>query len=221
MSQETQTQTLDESLAKTDLGSAISEHKKSILIAFAVIIVGVVVYSIVNHTQSLNKKETLDKVFEAKQSFITPFLDAKEYEQTSFDNIMKISNDVYAQPAFIPSVIEAADKLLALKKEAQAVELLEKSIKFLKTNSYLYFFVGIRLAPLYENTNMNDKAISVYENIKAAKKGVLESDVYLSLGRLYLEAGNKEKAKSNLEFAIKSEENSENANIAKAMLDTI
>jgi tetratricopeptide (TPR) repeat protein len=220
MAQETQAQSfdIDQTLNKTDFGHFVSHHKKSILIGFAVALVLVIIVSFVKHQKDQAQTETLNKVYAISQDVFTPFSKGEIKLETYKDKFSKIDNSLFTENAFIPYFLGAVGKLVQDGETSLAIEQLEMVLNKLGAKNDLAYFINLRLAPLYENSEMNDKALKTYESLATGSEKLLEPQIYLNLARLYLKTGKKDKAVQNFNFVIKNHADTEYAKIANLYL---
>lgn len=62
--------------------------------------------------------------------------------------------------------------------------------------------IGLRLGQLLEDLGRGAEAIAVYEQIQRSGAEILSGKIYFSLGRLYLDAGNLERARLSFEYLV-------------------
>ncbi|MBC77465.1 MAG: hypothetical protein CME64_15790 [Halobacteriovoraceae bacterium] len=221
MANETQAQTLDETLNKTDLGHVINENKKPIMIAGVIIVLAVIAISIYKNQANKQENEMLDKAYAVQSKVIAPFIKGEAKAEETVKAILDIRPELIGNPNLVPYVLEATEKLMEEGKASEVAQILEKWLGEFSVGSQMYLFLGTKLAPVYENLGQQDKAISIYESLVGANYEVLEAKNYLELGRLQLAKGNTEKAKSFLDHVIKNHENTEYAKYARLYLQQI
>lgn len=220
MTDETQTldQTLDQTLNKTDLGHIINENKKPILVAGAVILVLIVAYAVYNHQAKKQYDENLGQVFSFQTSVIDKY-NAKEIKDVEFiEKIKAMPAHLTGQPTLVPALFTSLNTLVANGQETEVVSILENWVNHFSSNSMMYYFIGLKLAPLYEDTNQYDKAINILQSLIASNVDVVKSRLYLDLGRVNLKKGDKVKAKENFEFITKNFKDSEMSKLANLYL---
>lgn len=212
---------IDETLNKTEFGHVINDNKKPILILSAVVVIFIVAFSVFRYQSNQAQAQKLDSAFDIQQQAITPYLEGKIEADKAIEELKGIDQSMVGASSLAPGVLEVADKLVEDGKEDASIELLERWLGEFDSSSYLYYFTGIRLAPLYENQGEPKKAISVYEKLVSSSKGVLEPRMYLELGRLYIGEGDTTKAKSFLTHITKNFDTTEEAKFAKMYLQKI
>ena len=221
MTDETQTldQTLDQTLNKTDFGHMINENKKPILIAGAVLVVAIIAYSFYSNQSKKAYQKSLTESYTFEKEVVIPFNEGKIKSDEFLSKMKELPSHVKGTSALVPSILQATDKLIEGGKSTEAMSLLESwQVNFSKS-SYMFFFIGLKLAPLYEDANNHDKVISTLESLIASKIDIVKGKLYLDLGRIYLKKGNKEKAKENFKYVLEKYADSDAAKLSKTYLD--
>lgn len=221
MTQNTQAQTLEETLNRTDLGHAISQRKKPILIAAALVVLGIIVFSVFRHQSNERKSQRLEEIYAFQSSVVDPYLKGDTESAVVVEKIQNLDSELTGSPSLAPAIFEATNKLAQEGETEAAVNILDAWFKAFDPNSYLRFFAGLRLAPLLENAGQLDRAVEVYEGLIKSNREILRGKLYLDLGRLYLEKQDPEKAKSFFDHVIKNHESTEYAKFARLYLQKI
>ncbi len=217
-------QTLDETLNKTDLGHVINEHRKSVLIAAAVMITVIIGYAIFDQISIQNKNEKLDRLFTVEQTVFKPFLEQKENADsaTFITSLNGINNELIAEPNLIPLFMESLNKLSQLgKMDAAVIATTQKWLDRMNKSSFLHTLLAVRLAALYEDAAQLDKAITTLELLLANKKDLLKDKIYFELGRMYLAKGDKNLAKERFDYLFENHAQSEFAKNAKILMSEL
>ncbi|MEX0798409.1 MAG: tetratricopeptide repeat protein, partial [Bacteriovoracaceae bacterium] len=218
MAQEPQPEALDETLKRTDLGQIINDNKKPILIAGLVVLLAIVAFSIYRYQANQQESQNLEQIYAFKNATVQPYLEDKISSDEAVEKILALGPELTGSPNLAPAIFEVANKLQAKDQASAAISILRKWFEQHRPGSYLYFFTGLRLAPLYEDANQPDKAIGVYEGLVKGNYDILQGKIYLDLGRLHLEQNEMEKAKSFFDHVIKNHEDTEYAKFARLYL---
>lgn len=220
MTDESQTldQTLDQTLEKTDLGHLINENKKLIMIILAVVVALIVGFSIYNHQAKKTYNENLGQVFAFQKDVIDQFNTKKITDVEFIEKVKAMPSNLTGQPTLVPGLFTSLNTLVANGKTVEVISILETWVAKFSTASYMYYFIGLKLAPLYEDTTQHDKAINILQSLIASKVDVIKSRLYLDMGRVYLKKDEKVKAKENFEFITKNFKDTEMSKIAKLYL---
>lgn len=214
-----ETQTLEQTLEKTDLGHFVNTNKNSIIIAGVVLLVAIAGFSFYKHNADMSYQKSLEAVYKFEKKKIAAFLALKEIKSTDVDDaIATLKNapvEVVKNPNFISVLFDVTGKIEKENSLAKIIPVYEAVIKNYRPKEYAYFFIALKLAVLYEDNQKVDEAIKLLESVVAANHSVLQSKVYLDLGRLYKQKGMVDKAHANFEYIIKNDANSEYAKLAR------
>jgi predicted negative regulator of RcsB-dependent stress response len=220
MTDENQTldQTLDQTLNKTDFGTVINENKKPILIAGIVILIAIVAYSVFNNQSQKAYQTTLAEAYSFDKEVITAFNEDKIKSDVFLTKMKAMPAHIKGTASIVPSLFASIDKLIAESKTAEAITILESWNKNFSKGSFSSYFMGLKLAPLYEDAQSYDKAIDVLQGLVSSQINISKDRVYLDLGRIYSKKGDATKAAENFNFILKNFKDSESAKMAKLYL---
>lgn len=213
-----ETQTLEQTLEKTDFGHVINENKKGILIAAGVIIALIIGYSIWSHQANKSYENNLAQVYTFRVNTVDKYVDGKMEEAEFLKKMSSLPANLKGQATLIPSLFKAIDKLVKDGKKAEALGILESWSDQFNKGSYTFYFVAMKLAPMYENAGKLDKAIALTQKLVGSQINVAKALNYLNLGRLYLAKGDNAKAKENFDYILQNFDKSESAKLAKLYL---
>lgn len=216
-----ETQTLEQTLEKTDFGHVINENKKGILIAAAVLVVLIAGFSIWNHQSKKSYENNLTQVYTFKIDVVDKYVDGKLDEKDFLTKINSLPANLKGQATLVPSLFKAVDKLNTAGKTKEAVTILEGWTEQFNKGSYNFFFIAMKLAPMYENAGELDKAIALTQKLIASSIEVSKAQNYLNLGRLYIQKDDKVKAKESFDFILKNHDKSQAAKLAKLYLQSL
>lgn len=215
-----QTQTLEQTLNKTDLGHLIYEHKKSFFAAILTVVVAVCAFYAWKEIQASRATKLSAEVFEFQNKVWTEAQSGKVAPTDLVANFDKLDAAVQTAPVMLPLVLDMGKFLYDKGLYAEAESVLRKVDGKVK-NSMATFFVGLQLSVVLEKQNKLDEAISVLDKLASTKDGLMPAKVYLDLGRLYLLKGDKGNAQSKFEEVMNSYPNDDMAKIAKLYLSQI
>lgn len=215
MAEATQTQTLEQTLNKTDLGHVIYENRKVFFAAVIAVLVGALGFALWKQSQKSSALETSVKVFEfqkgtwsdAKAGKIDAAALVKAFEGLD----VKVQNS----PSMIPLVLEMG-KFLSDKGNVPEAETILSKVN--PTHPVQMFFVGLQKAVVFEKAGKLDQAITALEPLAQNKDGLMPAKVSLELGRLYLAKGEKGKAQTQFDYILSTFPNDEQAKLAKLYL---
>jgi len=216
-----ETQTLEQTLEKTDLGHFVNTNKNAIMILGVVVLALIASFSIYKHKVDKTYQEALGAVHKFQSENVTPFLEKKELAQADIDKaISDLKNapvEVVKNPNFLAVLFDVTRKIEQEKTDVNAslIPVYEAVIKNYRPKEYAYFFLSLKLSVLYEDAGKVDDAIKLLESIVSANHEILKSKIYLDLGRLYKQKGLADKARANFNFIITNDADSEYAKLAK------
>jgi predicted negative regulator of RcsB-dependent stress response len=214
-------QTLEQTLERTDLGHVINENKKLILILAAVVVVLIIVFSFWRYQSNKTLENNLAEVYAFQKDVVDKFVGGDLKEEDFISKTKNLASHLKGQPSLLPSLFKAIDKLTGLGKTTEAVAILEGWTEQFSKDSFNFFFVAMKLVPLYENIQETDKAIVLTQKLIASSIDVARADNYLTLGRLQMKKGDSKSARDSLEFLLKNHESSEASKMAKLYLQQL
>lgn len=118
----------------------------------------------------------------------------------------------------LPVIIKATDALVANSHYSEARSILSIGEK-IANDDYAEYFIQSRQAVVYEDLGEDKLAIETLEKMTSQSVKIFEGKTYLDLGRLYLKAGNKEKAKASFTHVVeKAKDEAEFVKLAQLYL---
>ena len=220
MSEATQTQTLEQTLNKTDLGHTIYENRKVFFAALISVLVLVTGYVIWKQTQQSTALNNSVKVFEFQSG---AWADAKA-GKTQIPDLVKsfeaLDESVRTAPVMLPVVLEMGKFLYDKGMYTEADSILSKVDGSVK-HPVSSFFVKMQRAVVLEKLGKTDEAIKVLEPLAQDKEVLMPAKVSVELGRLYLAKGEKGKAQTQFDYVLNTFPNDEQAKVAKLYLSQI
>lgn len=218
MSDATQTQTLEQTLNKTDLGHTIYENRKVFFAALIAVLVGCLGYVIWKQQSHKSAQDTSLKVFEFQNG---AWADAKAGKTAPADLVKTfegLDDATKKAPVMVPVALEIGKFLYDKGQLAEAEAILSKVESKHPVSS---FFVGMQRAAILEKLGKTDEAISVLEPLAQNKEALMPAKISLDLGRLYLMKGEKGKAQTQFDYIINTFPNDDQAKLAKLYLAQI
>lgn len=215
MSDATQTQTLEQTLNKTDFGHVIYENRKVFFAAIIAVLVAVTGYVLWKQSKKNSANEVAVKVFEFQNK---TWAGAKEGKVSIAETVKVfegLDNDVQAAPSMIPVLLEMGKFMTEKGALAEAEALLSKADM---SHAVSAFFVGMQRAVILEKLNKVPEAIAVLEQLAKNKDAVMAAKVNLELGRLNMALGEKAKAQTHFDYVVTTFPNDEAAKLAKLYL---
>lgn len=215
MSEATQTQTLEQTLNRTDFGHVLFENRKAIFAALIAVLVAVTGYVLWSQSKKSKAQELAGKVFDFSSKTWTGAKEGKVAIPELVKQFQALDADVQTSPTMIPLVLEMGKFLVDKGSLAEAEMILSKANT---SHPVAGFFVASQRAVVLEKLGKVDEAISALEGLAKDKEAVMAPRLNLELGRLNLVKGEKGKAQTHFEYVLNTYPNDEHAKLAKLYL---
>lgn len=219
---QTQEQTLEQTLNKTDFGHMMYENRKTFFGILIAILVGVLGYTIWKQSTQSAALETSVKVFDFQTASWTPAKEGKSSPQDLVKAFEALDPKIQTSPSMIPLVLEMGKFLYEKNLYAEADSVLSKAAATKEPVGA--FFISMQRAVILEKMGKTDDAISALEKINGDGKNkdlLMPAKVGVELGRLYLAKGEKGKAQTQFENVLSNYPNDSEAKLAKLYLGQI
>lgn len=219
---QTQEQTLEQTLNRTDFGHMVFENRKAFFGFLIAILVAVIGYSIWKQTTHSSSMETAVKVFEFQTASWTPAKDGKTTPQDLVKAFEALDAKIQTAPTMVPLALEMGKFLYEKNFLAEADAILSKTAATKEPVGAL--FVNLQRAVVLEKLGKTDEAIAALEAIPTDAKNkdaLLPAKVSIELGRLYLSKGEKGKAQTQFDSVISNYPNDPEAKLAKLYIAQI
>lgn len=220
MSEATQTQTLEQTLNKTDLGHTIYEYRKVFFGLILAVLVGASGYALWRQAQKSQALDTSVKVFEFQSGIWTDVKSGKSAVPELVKAFEGLDAKVQTAPVMVPVVLEMGKFLFEKGNLAEADAVLSK-VSGKVDHPVSSFFISMQRAVVLEKLGKIDEAIAVLEPLAQAKEALMPAKLSLELGRLYLAKGEKGKAQTQFDYIVNTFPNDELAKIAKLYLQQL
>lgn len=211
---------IDDILEQTEMGSYIANNKSLIIGIVVLALLGVGGFGVWNWMSSQRNTEAETAIHEYNQGSLKLFEDKKIEASALVSGFESLNKTVGNFSVIFPVGIDTATKLLNAGQSAEAIAILTK-LESVVNNLYQRFVLTTNLSVAYENAGDKAKALITLEELVKANVGFMESKVYLDLGRLALELGQNEKAKSNLQWVIDKGTDAEMTLLARLYLSKL
>lgn len=220
MSETTQTQTLEQTLNKTDLGHIIYENRNLFFGLILAILVGATGFGLWKQSQKSAALETSVKVFE----FQSGIWEDVKTGKTDVSQLVKafegLDSKVQTAPVMVPVALEIGKFLYEKGNFAEADAILSK-VSGKLDHPVSSFFVSTQRAVVLEKLGKTDEAIAELEALAKSKEVLMQARLSVELGRLYLAKGEKGKAQTQFDYVIQTFPNDELAKLAKLYLQQL
>lgn len=218
MSETTPSQSLEETLNKTDLGHMIYEKKNLIGALLVVTLVGVIGWMSVSSIKLSQERKGSQMVFDFQND---AWEKVKAGTMTSDELVTKfnaLEDGAKTSSAMIPLALEIS-KFLADKEAYESALAILNEVK--NPNNLVNFFIVHQKAVLLEKTGKIDEAITLIQDAKKAKDTLMPAHLELELGRLHFTKQNFQEARAIFESIVNTYPNDEEAKLAKLYLGEI
>ena len=146
--------------------------------------------------------------------------DGKIQSREILDDFISLVKGSKAPEVALAFALKFNDQLLDKKEFKLSAELLTTMDKEIKDGIARQVLLS-RLALSQEETGEYQSAVETLNNLLSLKYTVLEDKTYFDLGRLYIKLGNKEKAKSSLDYVVDKSKDTELVKLAQYFLSKI
>jgi predicted negative regulator of RcsB-dependent stress response len=218
MSEATQTQTLEQTLNKTDLGHTVYENRKVFFAALITVLVGSMGYLGWKQQSHKSAQESSLKVFEFQNGTWADVKSGKAPATDLAKAFDSLDESAKKSPVMVPVALEMGKFLYEKGQLAEADSILSKIDTKHPVSS---FFVGMQRSAILEKLGKTDEAIAVLEPMAQNKEALMPAKISLDLGRLYLLKGEKGKAQTQFDYIINTFPNDDQAKLAKLYLSQI
>ncbi len=209
---QTQTQTLEQTLNRTDFGHLIFEYRKVMFALIAAVLVAVMGFSLWKQSQKSQAEAVSAKVYQFQSQTWSSVKEGK-LASTELPKLFDaLDQDVKSAPIMIPLALEMG-KFLHDKGQFVEAELILSKIN--AVHPIGQFFVSSQRAIILEKLNKIPEAIAVLELAAKNKEALMAAKLNLELGRLNLLNGEKAKAKTHFEYILSTYPNDDMAKLAK------
>ncbi|MCK5883490.1 MAG: tetratricopeptide repeat protein [Bacteriovoracaceae bacterium] len=212
-----ETRPIDEVMNDTELGSLIMKYKLAIIAIVVISALTVAGLGLFSHNSNKHAQEASYKVYQLSQVSLTGLLVGKVDAQTFSKDFLKLNSETKSFKSLVPVAITATDYLISKDNNVEAKSILTALVAE-HGNGMAGYFLRARLAVALENLNDVKGAIEQLEAIIGSKHKYLSAKLYTDLGRLYMQSGNKEKAKASFDYVVANFKRSEFYRVAQVYL---
>jgi predicted negative regulator of RcsB-dependent stress response len=200
-----------------DVGVFITKNKTALIFVVVAILIAVAGYGLYS-TNSVKSKSLYNSKIFAFESATLKNWNEKSDPKILVDGIKNLEKEVGNYAGLVPLIIKASDALMGQNQIKEALEVLKIGQQVSK-NEYANYFILSRLAVVYEDLAQDQDAIDTLLKMNTQSVKIFQGKNYLDLGRLYLKAGDKEKAKASFNYVLeKAKDETEFVKIAKLYL---
>lgn len=219
MSQESQT--LDQTLNKTDFGKILQDNKKPLLAGLIALIVLALGLNLYLKSQKKETQEDLASLYQFRSTQFEPFQKGELKFEEFKKSLDALRTDLIASPLAISLVSDIAVEFQKKDQNAAAIELLNKARGNINPSDLGYALLSLKLVTLYENTTAFDKATTVLQDLLKSGHKTVQDKIYFDLARNYFYLNNKDEAKKNFNYVIDNFGEGEFAKLSKLYLEKL
>jgi predicted negative regulator of RcsB-dependent stress response len=216
----TQTQTLEQTLNKTDLGHMIYENKNLFFGLLIAVLIGATGYTLWKQSHKSADLERSVKVFEFQSGIWAEVKSGKKNVSELLKAFEALDEKARNTPIMVALVLEISKFLAEKGNYAEADIILSKAGSEI-SHPVTAFFLSMQRAVVLEKLGKIDEAIFQLEALAKSKDALMPAKTSLELGRLYLLKGEKGKAQTQFDSIISTFPNDEQAKLAKLYLQEL
>lgn len=212
---ENKSQTLDQTLDKTDFGHFLHTHKALAIAILVAIVAGTAGFSIYRNQSEESREQAMTEIYQFSTAKLSEFQNKKITKEEILTSYNALNPKVLKNPGIFSLATDLALELRNQGAIEDAIKVLEPALGNYATSNYAYYLIALNLAVLYEDNNQLDKAIATLEGITKSKLKIMESKTYFDLGRLYKLKGDANNAHVNFNYVMTNFASDEYAKLAK------
>ena len=219
-----QNRQMNDILSENNIQGLASKNKVAIFTAIGVLVAALLAFGFFKMFADKSNTEHNAKIY----AFETTVL--KDFTATPTDatkaraveaGITNLNLQMGEYLGLLPIIIKSSDALMGHSYNQEARTILSIGEK-IASDDYAQYFILSRQAVVYEDMGEDKLAIETLEKMTSQSVKVFEGKTYLDLGRLYLKAGNKEKAKASFTHVVeKNKDEAEFVKIAQLYLSKL
>lgn len=196
-----QNRNIDQILDESNIQSFIAKNKTAIISLIVLLVAAVIGFGVYRHFNDKSQTAFNSQIYAFETTVLKTYQTTKADPAAVVSAMEKMNKEMDGYVGLLPVVLKASDALIANNhlNEAKAVlNIGEESA----ANDYATYFVLSRKAAVQEDLGENKEAIETLLKLNSQSTKVFEGKNYVDLGRLYLKAGDKEKARASFKHVI-------------------
>lgn len=215
------TNTLEESLNKTDFGHWMYENRKLFVAAILIVFVSASGWLFYKQMQKQTAQKNSAEVYKFENDNMEALRTNKLPNADFLTKFSALEAQVKASPSMLPLALESA-KLMDEKGESKSAEtLLKQVIEAVGVKSPFYVYVAYNYASMLEKNGNTQGALEVYSQYVKEGHKLMLAQAYLELGRLHLKLNQLPEAKTHLDYLVANYPNDEATKLAKLYLQQV
>lgn len=199
-----QNREINEILSDKKVQGFVAKNKVTIYTVFGLVVAAIIGFGLFKTFADKSRAEYNDKIHAFETTVMADYLKAPQDPKTAKaleDGIVRMHVEMGEYLGLLPVIIKSSDALVAHSHNAEARSILSIGAK-IASDDYADYFILSRQAAVYEDMGEDKLAIETLEKMSSQSVKIFEGKTYLDLGRLYLKAGDKEKAKKSFTYVV-------------------
>jgi predicted negative regulator of RcsB-dependent stress response len=215
-----QSQALEQTFNKTDLGHLIYENRKVFFVILVILLLGIGGFLFWKQARENSSLEASAGVFEFSSKYWTPAREGKLTPENLVAEFQKLSSSVSQSPMMLPLSLEISKFLYDKNLLNESLLILTKTT--VSDNQPLgAYLLGMQKMAVLEKLGKPSEAMTILENLAKMKDQIFPAKTSLELGRLYLQANEKAKAQTQFDFILNTYPNEPEAKLAKLYISQL
>lgn len=212
-----ETRPIDDVMNDTELGTLIMKYKNAIIAIIAISLATVIALGFYTHSSNKHAQEASYQVYQLSQGSLQNLLSGKMDGKSFAGEFLQLKEKTSTFKSMVPVAITASDYLISKDLNDEARNILSPMVEKYGSGMAGYL-LRTRLAVALENLNDAKGAIAQLEAVVGSDQKYLAAKLYTDLGRLYLQDGNKERAKASFQYVVENFKASEFYRVAQIYL---
>ncbi len=199
-----QNRDINEILTGNKAESFVAKNKIAVYTVLGVIVAAVLGFGMFKTFADKSNVEYNNKIHAFEITTLKDYLanpTAPNAAKTLESGVMNLHLEMGEYLGLLPLVIKSSDALMAHAQNTEARAVLSVGEK-IASDDYAKYFILSRQAAVFEDLGEDKLAIETLEKMTSQSVKIFEGKTYLDLGRLYMKAGDKEKAKKNFTYVV-------------------
>ncbi len=196
-----QNRNIDQILDESNIQSFLIKNKTLFIVLVALIIAAVVGFGIYRHFDDKSQTVFNSEIYTFETTFLKSYQTTKSDPKLLVEEMSKLNTKMNGYIGLVPLVIKTSDALVANNHLAEASIVLSMGEES-SDSDYATYFILSRKAAVQEDLGQNAEAIETLLKLNTQSTKIFEGKNYVDLGRLYLKAGDKDKARTSFKYVV-------------------
>lgn len=219
MASQTSNLEIQETMNETEIGAFLYKYKTAALALVLAAFVAVAGFALYNYYDGQQKAKVTKALYEFRQGPLKDYQDKKIDALKLYEDFNALEGKYQGQLNLALPLMEISDILVEQGQLEKAQELLQKGVeKYAPKGPLVHYFIGLRYAAVAEDLGQDQVALTSLEKLLGLPFKLLESKLYLDLGRLYLKTQNSDKARASFQHVVDNPGQAEMVKLARLYL---